>query len=278
MTMREKKTTVPGKRSCIKQCVVRSRTNQRDNNEDSFLICEIKPGGGLPPVTLLAVSDGMGGLSHGEDVSREALRKFSLAMFDSLIAASALNCLPEDTALNEKMIGEHLLDAVEQTNAHIMRAIERNRWGRAGATLAVAAIYGRTALMLHLGDSALFRFDPKSGKLRKLTEDHTIAAKLLRAGMLSESEARHHPTRSHLEFYVGAQTLPPLLAAATVKLKAGELLLLCSDGIHGKLAEDALAEALNRTAKDLNAAAEALLQAALDEGETDNQTLILCRL
>lgn len=273
-----KKTTAPKKTSCIKQCVVRSQINQRDNNEDSFLVCEIKPARELPPVTLLAVSDGMGGLAHGEDASREALRKLSLALFESLIAECALNRLPPEAFLDEPAIGEHVRDAVTQTNAHINRLIERNHWERAGATLVTAALCGRTAQALHLGDSALFRFEPKSGKLHKLTEDHSIAAKLLRAGMLSEEEARRHPTRNHLEFYLGANSLPPEFGAITVKLKAGDLLLLCSDGIHGKLTCETIADVFKRNAANLDAAADALLQAALDAGETDNQTLILCRL
>lgn len=276
--IKEKKNNSAGKRSSVRQYVARSRTNQRENNEDSFLACEIRLARELPPVTLLAVSDGMGGLAHGEDVSREALRKLSLALFESLIAECSLNRAPNEAAIDERLVGEHLLDAVEQTNAHITRLIERNRWGSAGATLVTAAIFGRTALALHLGDSALFHFQPKPGRLRKLTEDHTIAAKLVRAGMLTEDEARRHPTRSHLEFYVGTNPLPPDFGIFTVKLKSGDLLLLCSDGVSGKLSDESIAEVLKQYGGDLNNAANELLQAALVEGETDNQTLILCQL
>ncbi len=63
------------------QYAVRSETNQRENNEDSFQILQLIPHLGEDPITVLVVADGMGGHAHGEDVSREALRKFSTAFF-----------------------------------------------------------------------------------------------------------------------------------------------------------------------------------------------------
>lgn len=61
--------------------ITRSEINQRAENEDSFLICEFTPNPNQNQLILLAISDGMGGYEHGEDVSREALRKISLILF-----------------------------------------------------------------------------------------------------------------------------------------------------------------------------------------------------
>ncbi len=62
--------------------IIRSEVNKRQNNEDSFVVWEVKPSSEETPITILAVADGMGGHVHGEIVSREALRKISLTIFE----------------------------------------------------------------------------------------------------------------------------------------------------------------------------------------------------
>ena len=71
--------------------IVYSKRNQRPKNEDSFLVCQLLPVLGREPVTILALADGMGGYAHGEDISREALRKIGAALFEELCVSPALN-------------------------------------------------------------------------------------------------------------------------------------------------------------------------------------------
>lgn len=258
-------------------CIVRSETNQRDNNEDSFQILEIVPTFGRSPVTVLAVADGMGGHAYGEEVSREALRKVSLALFEHLAVEPSLNRLQPALAADFKTVSQALINALEVANAHIQRMVKANKWGNAGSTIVVAAILEDTAVVAYLGDSPMFHYQTRYRKLVKVTEDHTVAGVLLRAGMITPEMARYHEGRSRLEFYVGCSNLPREAPVHQIALTPGDVLLLCSDGVSGSLAEEQIAKILAESGGNLALAAEHLLQIARQAGETDNQTLILWR-
>lgn len=99
------------------------------------------------------------------------------------------------------------MSALEQANAHVRRMVEANKWGKAGSTVVVAAIPGDAAVVANLGGSPLFPYQARSGQLREVTEDHTVAGVLLRAGMITPEMARYHEGRSRLEFYLGGANL-----------------------------------------------------------------------
>lgn len=257
------------------QLVVRSETNQRENNEDSFHICALTPALGQPPIIVLAVADGMGGHEYGEHVSREALRKMSLALFEQLILEPSINRLEPAAPVEIEALPQALMNALEQTNAHVRRMVESNKWRKAGSTIVVAAILDNTAVVANLGDSSLFHFQSNNRQLVKVTDDHTVAGVLLRARMITPEMARYHEGRHRLEFYMGCSQLPREAPLYQVKLSAGDLLLLCSDGISGSLLPEQIAAILADPGGDLAVIADCLLKASLDAGETDNQTLIL---
>ena len=71
--------------------ISRSETNKQPQNEDSFIICQLTPNPNPNPLTLLAISDGIGGYEHGEDISREALKKISLSLFETLVFEPSIN-------------------------------------------------------------------------------------------------------------------------------------------------------------------------------------------
>ncbi len=255
--------------------LVRSEKNARENNEDSFAVFILIPAPGQDPIHLLAVADGMGGHAYGELASREALRKMSLVLLEELTVQRSINHLEEATPVIPAEIAKALMNALEQANAHIKRMVKANKWGKAGSTLVAAAIWGNTAIVVNLGDSPLFHYQPSTRQLTKKTEDHTVAGVLLRAGLISLELALYHEGRSRLEFFVGCSELPGEEPVQQFELAPGDLLLLCSDGVSGSLLEREMAEIFSKAHGKIEAIADGLLQAAKDKGETDNQTLIL---
>jgi protein phosphatase len=255
--------------------LVRSNKNQREQNEDSFHIFALNLSPLQKPLIIMAVADGMGGHVHGEYASREALRKLSLSLFEQLTVEPSINRLTEATAITPEDLGEALFQAVEQANAYVQKMVKNNNWGVAGSTIVVTAILDNTAIAVNLGDSPLFHYQASSDELTKVTEDHTVAAILLKADMITPEMARFHEGRNRLEFYVGSPQLPPIRPLYQVELRSGDLLLLCSDGVSGSLLLPEIQSILADSNHSLAEKAENLINKAQATGETDNQTLIL---
>ncbi len=231
------------------------------------------PHGG-DPITLLAISDGMGGHVHGEDVSSQGLLKFSLALVEDLILAPSINQRDPLPPISPTLIAHALQTAMEQSSAHIRRMIKINNWGKAGATLVAAAIWRNLAIVINLGDSPLFHFRNQNQDLTKVTVDHSVAGLLVHVGMITPEMGRYHAQRSQLEFFLGSEKFPNPSPLAEVTLATSDLLLLCSDGISGSLLPDQI-QAILAEPLSLEEKADRLIEISLVEGETDNQTLIL---
>jgi len=254
---------------------VLSRQNKRENNEDSYQVFSLIPSNDRPPVYILAVADGMGGHAYGEEASEQTLRKLSLSLFESLTVNSSINFQPQQAPpLNRDRLSQTLQDAIRAANEHIRRIVQQNNWGVSGSTVVVAAILEDTAVVVNLGDSPLFHYQARNNRLTQVTEDHTVAGVLQRSGMITAEMARHHEGKSRLQFFVGCSHLPSDLPTYTLKLEPNDLLLLCSDGISGSLMPEDIANIL-ASRQNLQEKAKSLVNKALDNKETDNQTLIL---
>lgn len=262
-------------RQAINHYVVRSETNQRENNEDSFQVIPMLPPSRRAPIMVLAVADGMGGHAYGEEVSREGLRRLSLSLFEQLSVGPVLNQLTPPSPLETESISRSLMDALRQTDSYVRRMVEVNRWGKAGSTVVAAVIVDNLAVVANLGDSPCFHYMAADKRLVKVTDDHTVAGVLLRAGMITPEMARYHEGRSRLEFFLGRGEMPRDEPVHQITLAAGDHLLLCSDGVSGLVPLEKISEILSDPNASAERMAQDLLQAALDSGETDNQTLIL---
>lgn len=245
----------------------RSETNQRENNEDCYNSFLVEDQGVQIPVFVIA--DGMGGHEHGEDVSRQAVLKVE----DFLKKTIAQIAAQADPIAYLKQV---LLDAIESANELVQRMVSVNGWDRAGSTIVVALIWNNNVIAANLGDSPLFHWSQKTGELVRITQDHSVPGILAQANLITEEMARYHERRGQLEFFLGCKTLPQPDPVYERTLEPGDLLLLCSDGISGSLSREQLRTILGKPI-DLPEQAEQLIQAARDEGETDNQTVILWR-
>ncbi len=233
---------------------VKTDTGQRVHNEDNFLLSE---NSGFP--MLFAVADGMGGHAAGAVASRLAVEK--LKGFDREIEAGREL--------------EQLRLKIEKTNLSIYKASEKNRTQHGmGTTIVAALILGSKYIALNIGDSRMYSFDGVS--LQTVTTDHSLVEQLVHAGAISRQEARVHPQRNIITRAVGVS---PLVDADLFERdwNPGDILVLCSDGLHGSIEEKSLIDILSSDLP-LEDMCDSLVRLALYNGSTDNITVILIRL
>lgn len=211
---------------------------------------------------LFALADGMGGYAAGETASREALQ-----------------VLQQEAEKFKELTGTELCTAlretVQQANAHIRQMAQSEaQYHDMGTTLvAVYLAADGKAYAVNVGDSRLYTW--RAGVLQQITRDHSYVAELLANGEITAQEAFKHPQKNIILRAVGAED--ELEADCfTMELTADTKLLLCSDGLSDMVDDRQISEILQ--AHETAEAAEALLEAALDNGGRDNISLILIDL
>lgn len=202
---------------------------------------------------LFVVADGMGGHAAGEIASTVAVQTICNAYFEA--------------AHGEVLQG--LAQAIKEANEAIL-TIARENAGRTGmGTTLVAAVLCQGILYIaNIGDSRAYLL--RNGKLRQLTEDHSWVAEQVRAGILTEEQARNHVHRNVITRSLGTQ--PNVTADVFVEpAREGDVLLLCSDGLHGYVSDEIIAESISTYPPD--EAAQRLIDLANEAGGPDNITV-----
>jgi serine/threonine protein phosphatase PrpC len=236
--------------------------SSREDNED-FLghVLPASPAQVQSQGWLFALADGMGGHEHGEVASRLAV--------ESILAG--FRKIPKGV-----MHASLLPRLVQEANAAVYDAghAKQSHAPRMGTTLIACALRFDSAVISHAGDSRCYLF--RNGALSPLTRDHTMADEQLRLGVLSSKEAVKGDGRHILSRCLGSV----LFVAAdtiTVNVIPGDLLLMCTDGLHGYV-PDASIQRLLRARPDLDQAAKALVDAANEAGGHDNVSVQLIRI
>jgi protein phosphatase len=144
-----------------------------------------------------------------------------------------------------------------------------------GTTLTAALVHGDEISFGHVGDSRAYVF--REGKLKQITNDHSLVEELRRQGKLTRDQAAEHPQRSVITRALGPE---PQVDVDTMTFSArpGDLFLLCSDGLTTMLSDDDVLTILTRWSGDLEAAGRKLVKAANERGGRDNITVVLFRL
>jgi protein phosphatase len=132
---------------------------------------------------------------------------------------------------------------------------------------------GVMAAIGHVGDSRVYLY--RGGELRQVTDDHSWVGEQIRAGAMTDADARRHPWRNVVTRAISGGA-DPEIDVTELPLQAGDRLLLCSDGLSGVVVEDAIA-ALMGTAT-LEAVCDALIAAANEAGGPDNITTVLIEI
>jgi serine/threonine protein phosphatase PrpC len=220
---------------------------QRRANEDSF----------FARAPLFVVADGMGGAQAGEVASRLAAETFAAGLADD--------------GTSEQRLEER----VRAANQRIHEVSQKDRaLNGMGTTLTAAYLDGDELALAHVGDSRAYLL--RDGELTRLTRDHTLVEELVRRGELTEQEAAEHPQRSIITRALGPE--PDIdIDLHTHRARAGDVLLLCSDGLTGMIGEDDVQEILSGS-PSLRDAGRALVDAANEAGGRDNITVVLFRL
>lgn len=222
----------------------------RDQNEDNARV--------VPELGLFIVADGMGGHIAGEVASRVAA--------DSFAAAVASQPAPSLVRDQPEVLRQAILAA---NDAVVSEAAALGLQGM-GTTLTALRITRRTATVCHVGDTRAYFVRPKH--LAALTEDHTLVAVLVAAGIVSADAAQLHPDRHLLTQALGTQLqIEPQLLQKRIPRDAR--ILLCSDGLHDHVPPQELHE--KALLPELTEAALALVRAANERGGPDNITVLL---
>ncbi len=229
----------------------------RDHNEDAAAVIVPERRDGLGFDVALVVCDGVGGFERGEVASQRTVERVHAALIDHGTSSFA----------------EKLQAAASEADAAIRELSRRELDGAfAGTTLVAAVIRDRSATIAHVGDSRAYLV--RRGTISALTEDHSVVAAQVRAGLLQASEARQHPLRNQITRAVGVGE-PVRLEVSEMRLARGDVVLLCSDGLHGLVEDAEIAAAVE---KDLDRSARALVDLANSRGGTDNVTVALARI
>ncbi len=224
----------------------------RENNEDKVLLD--------PPRGIFLLADGMGGASGGEIASALAVS----AAYDFLRGRVD----QADSSSLPKLLAEALASA----HAAVYKgALNEPALTGMGTTLEIVVVKERAAFICHLGDSRVYLL--RNGELRQITTDDNLAAYLVDVEHVPPEKvppgARHMLTQA-----VGSsETLIPELH--TVEAHGGDILVICSDGLTGMLADLEIAEILQRRRNDLDKAAADLVREANARGGFDNVSVVL---
>jgi serine/threonine protein phosphatase PrpC len=230
------------------ESICRSDTGlQRRENEDSAYAA----------APLFVVADGMGGAQAGEVASQLAIEAFQQGL--------GPDGSPE----------ERLAERVREANRQIYERsrAEAGREGM-GTTLTAAYLDDAELAIAHVGDSRAYLF--RNGELTRLTQDHSLVDELVRHGKLTEEQAAEHPQRSIITRALGPE--PDVqVDTFTYPVRAGDLLLLCSDGLTSMISEESVTQVLG-SADSLADAARLLITEANEAGGRDNITVVLFRV
>jgi protein phosphatase len=217
---------------------------KRRRNEDAFV--------SEPP--LFAIADGMGGAQAGEVASR-------------LAAAAVREGVPRALAGEDR-----IFELIQEANRRVYdRANSDPNTSGMGTTMTVALVEGERVAFGHVGDSRAYLI--RDGEMQQLTEDHSLVNELLKSGKLSPEEAGTHPQKAVITRAVG--TDPDVdVDTFTVPAQAGDLFLLCSDGLTDVVAEEEILELVERNRQDIDRALRTLVKEANRGGGEDNITVV----
>jgi len=254
----------------------------RQNNEDHYIVARFDramqtlltnlPAGETPAAYEetaygLLVADGVGGAAAGEIASRTAIH----ALVDLVIET------PDWIMRLDEPLAQEVLQRMERRFQKVREElVERARADPTlrgmATTLTVACSLGTQLLTAHVGDTRAYLF--RDGQLKRLTRDQTMAQSLADAGAITAEEVATHPARHVLTGAIATRGAFVQVELGRARLRNGDQVLLCSDGLTEMVAEDAIARVL-KSPRPASETCQSLVDLALEAGGKDNVTVVL---
>jgi PPM family protein phosphatase len=242
----------------------------RTNNEDNFLFTQLGSGSinSIPAESnstapwIFIVADGMGGGQAGEVASQMATElvaeKFGVRVIQKNIS-------------NHQGYVKALTGAVEETNRTVFHEGQhKNELKGMGTTLTAAAVCGKSVIFAQLGDSRAYLL--RDSNITQMTKDQSLVAQMVAMGKLSPEAAKTHPRRNVILQALGVQPRIDVVISSA-ELSSGDRLVLCSDGLWGKVESEEIKELVERF--PAQTACESLVCLANERGGEDNITVVI---
>ena len=240
---------------------------RRKLNEDSFLVD--------PETNLYAVCDGMGGHNAGEVASRMAIE--ALDAFVQKSHREKEITWPYGLDANLSFAGNRLKTAIKLANRKVFRAADNREDYTGMGTTVVAALVSEDERLLTVGSAGDSRcYVLRGGELKQVTTDDSWVSAAWAEGILSAEEIERHPLKNVITKAVGAKDSIEI-DVVEHKLETGDLVLICSDGLHSMINDEAIREVLVARGASLEEAAGGLIDAANEAGGRDNVSVVLLR-
>jgi serine/threonine protein phosphatase PrpC len=248
----------------------------REHNEDAFVVADLTANdASLQPSvrthrvgrkgTLFMVADGMGGAAAGEIASQMAIEVVLKELRDNWItletptADAFATCLKRAAQAANQMIHGY--------------ATSHQEYRGMGTTATIAGLLADTLYLAQVGDSRGYLV--RDGVAKQITKDQSLMQKLIEAGELTEEEAAMSERRNIILQALGPE--PNIKVDLTFqRLRRGDTLVLCSDGLSGQVSRDEIAQVISEE-KDLVQACRKLIDKANQAGGPDNITVIISR-
>ena len=257
---------------------------ERADNEDRALVADASDARAwappaavvleaLPGAFYALVCDGMGGEAGGEIASSLAVEATAGAMQACWANLSAVP--PGSTAVAEQRLASAMVASLEAASARIKQVAKAEPiYGRMGTTATLALVSERSLLCAQVGDSRAYVFS--QGLLSQVTRDQTMQELLRSSGNIPEDQIANVCGPNVILQALGSSTKLEVAITRT-PLEDGDVVLVCSDGLHGPVSDESIARILSSN-DDPSAAADTLIRAANANGGPDNISVIVFRV
>ncbi len=254
-----------GRRMKIAYQAISDVGRKRKGNEDSLFL--------NPEQKLFVVADGMGGHAAGEVASKVAVD--AINEFVCLTGGDEEITWPFGLDESISYDGNRLKTAIRHANRKVLEATrEKTEYEGMATTVAAVLVDGDVANLGHVGDSRIYLFS--EGVFTQLTSDHSWVNEQIQSGVISADQARSHPLRNVVTRALGGKA-DLAVDMQTRRMKAGDLLLLCSDGLTAMVPDEDIARILGEAKGDVEKAAKDLVAEANAHGGEDNITVVLLK-
>lgn len=225
---------------------------KRDNNQDRYRLAL--------DLNLFLVADGMGGHAGGEVASRLAVDVIERSLRDDGGGDGSPPSVAHRLAAAVRTASREIYER-RQTDVAIAEM---------GTTATGVLVRDQRAFLAHVGDSRCYLL--RDNRIHQLSEDHSLVFQQVKAGLITEEEARRSPFKNIITRALGADR-DVEVDVATVELRSGDALLLCSDGLSGLVSDDEINASVNESF--LHRVPERLVDLANERGGPDNITVVL---